>query len=108
MRVKGLIAGNKSQGYRAIILRGDKGVVFRGLTAQLPVRERAVLEKSVEFFGDPEPCMIHRSAVLASIFEEFENWLDTVGAGREFEAAITDIPEHLASCLEIGGFHDKS
>lgn len=38
----------------------------------LPVKEEVILEKSMEFWGDPEPCMIHRNAVLSLLFTEIE------------------------------------
>lgn len=44
------------------------------------VPESVMIEKSVEFFGDPEPCMIHRSAVQSRLFSEI---LSALGESRK-------------------------
>ncbi|MBQ1189321.1 MAG: hypothetical protein IIX57_02765, partial [Lachnospiraceae bacterium] len=38
----------------------------------LPIRESVILEKSVEFFDDPEPCHIHRGAVRVRLTAEIQ------------------------------------
>ena len=91
--------------YRVITLTAGPETMYHGPVSGLPVREAAILEKSVEFFGDPEPCMIHRSAVLARVYEELEHWLDCQGAGRECAVERGSLPQRLAACLDLGAGH---
>ncbi|MEA4890054.1 MAG: hypothetical protein VB070_11380 [Clostridiaceae bacterium] len=54
----------------------------------LPVDESVMIKKSMEFFHDPAPCMIHRSAVLNRLYAELLDFcesaaqpLENLGAG---------------------------
>ena len=46
--------------------------VYRGTLTDLPLKEEIILEKSEEFFNDPNPCFIHRSAVRVRLLAELE------------------------------------
>ncbi len=46
------------------------------LTA-LPVREDALIRKSMEYFADPSPCMAHRFAVMNRLYAELTDFLRT-------------------------------
>ena len=54
--------------------------IYNGYLKDIPLKEAVILEKSMEFFSDPEPCHIHRGAVrvrlTAEIQLEFENKKD--------------------------------
>lgn len=73
-------------------------VLQKKLTA-IPLREESIIENSIRYFQDPEPCMIHRSAVMKKIYVEiqecFSAWLD----GQPI--AWEDIPDHIASYLQV-------
>lgn len=51
---------------------GAGNVAQRIRLTDLSVPEGIVIEKSIEFFRDPVPCMIHRSAVLSRLMMEIE------------------------------------
>ena len=56
------------------ILAGDN-VVYEGLLKDLPIKETVLIEKSISFFDDPEPCFIHRNAVRVRLTEELHQEL---------------------------------
>ena len=56
------------------ILAGDT-VVYEGLLKDLPIKETVLIEKSISFFDDPEPCFIHRNAVHVRLTEELHQEL---------------------------------
>lgn len=65
-------------------------VIFEGVWHKIPFREPYIIEKCIEFFGDPEPCFIHRSAALSRIltemivlFEKFEHDQMTIDLNEE-------------------------
>lgn len=48
--------------------KGTKAQVYgRG---EIPIKEQWVIKKSIQFFEDPEPCYIHRGAVVMRLNEE--------------------------------------
>lgn len=53
----------------------DETIFYDGLWANLPFAEEIILKKSVEFFDDPEPCVIHRDAVHMRLLTELETLL---------------------------------
>ncbi|NLG24246.1 MAG: hypothetical protein GX558_02750 [Clostridiales bacterium] len=73
------------------VLAGDGGVLYRGAVAGMALPEALILALSMEFFGDPAPCQIHRSAVMKRVFLEIEERL----AGGETRL-LSDLPPECA------------
>ena len=48
----------------------ESRLIYDGLLKDLPLKEEIILQKSVEFFDDPDPCHIHRSAVRVRLVAE--------------------------------------
>lgn len=70
----------------------------KNLTA-LSLRDESIIEKAIEFFDDPEPCMIHRSAVINRIFAEVgEYFLQHVEKGK-LEILWNQVPDCLRSYI---------
>lgn len=71
-------------------------LLFQGLWNDIPLDEDIIIQRSIEFFNDPTPCYIHRTAVRVRILEELEKSL----LGKLTEA---DIPkewlDELSTCL---------
>ena len=71
----------------------------------VPLREDAVLRLSMEFFSDPEPCMIHRSAVMSRMYIELlEYFLHGMDNSKPTHA-ISELPERLASFIDLKNCH---
>ena len=74
-------------------------LLYDGYLKDLPLREEVILQKSVEFFDDPEPCHIHRSAVRTRLTAELLQELKETGdasPGPRMQA-YADIPD-IESC----------
>lgn len=54
----------------SITLSAGDSVIYKGYLKDLPIKEKIILQKSIQFFSDPEPCHIHRSAVALRLTEE--------------------------------------
>lgn len=54
----------------SITLFAGESAVYKGYLKDLPLKEEIILQKSLQFFNDPEPCHIHRSAVALRLTEE--------------------------------------
>lgn len=54
----------------SISLYLEGNALYEGYLKDLPLREDIIIEKSIQFFSDPEPCHIHRSAVALRLTEE--------------------------------------
>lgn len=50
-------------------------ILYQGDLHELPIRESVLIQKSIHFFDDPEPCFIHRSAVALRLIVELEEHL---------------------------------
>lgn len=46
----------------SVRIRSGKKVIYEGLLKDIPIKEKVLIEKSIYFFDDPEPCFIHRDA----------------------------------------------
>ncbi|MDR2094260.1 MAG: hypothetical protein LBP76_01925 [Treponema sp.] len=54
------------------ILDGQGAPIFDGPLQDLRFPEKLIIGKSMEFFRDPEPCFIHRSAVASRLAAELD------------------------------------
>lgn len=76
-------------------------IIFERKLTAIPLKEEAIIQKSIEFFNDPEPCMIHRSAVMKRIFMEFYEFFDyNIQEGKN-ELLWYEIPESLKKCYSL-------
>lgn len=62
----------RRSGQQKIILvkDGAGGICYQGRPEEMRFPEAVILRLSIDFFDDPSPCFIHRSAVIARIAEE--------------------------------------
>jgi len=67
----------------------------------LPLKEDVIINKSIEFFNDPEPCMIHRSAVMKRFFVEFESYFEDMIRNDIVEINISNLPSSLKDYLSL-------
>ena len=67
---------------------GDNALYDGPLTG-LRLTDDTVVRLSIHFFNDPEPCEIHRSAVLSRVFTELE---EALPSGATVDVAASDIP----------------
>ncbi len=74
----------------------QKNLLGRYEAASLPLRREAVIEKSIEFFQDPNPCLIHEGAVRVRMLSELEAFLK----GREEPVSLGNLPDALRAYLE--------
>ena len=74
---------------RNIEVRLDDKVLFSGDLMDLPLKDEWVIKKSIEFFNDPEPCFIHRSAVTIRLLNEI--WDSAIESGMA-ESVYIDYP----------------
>ena len=52
----------KAKKKRYLTVTCHEAVLYEGYWTELPLAEEIILEKSIEFFNDKEPCAIHRGA----------------------------------------------
>jgi hypothetical protein len=46
--------------------------LYDGLVKDIPLKDSVIIEKSIQYFDDPEPCNIHRTAVRVRLTEELQ------------------------------------
>jgi len=54
---------------KVIIKRSDE-VLYQGKILDLPIKEKSVIERSIEIFGDEDPCIVHMSFVIKELVTE--------------------------------------
>ena len=71
-------------------------VLFSGLLTDLVIPDEVVIALSTEFFNDPTPCEIHRSAVLSRAFLSIEDALSSSAEPRAI-ASLDEVVRRLFS-----------
>ena len=59
-----------------LVLYNKERLIYQGNWNDIPFSDNIILDKSISFFNDPEPCYIHRSAVRVRLLSELEKELD--------------------------------
>ncbi|NCC44978.1 MAG: hypothetical protein EOM18_15685 [Clostridia bacterium] len=77
--------------------------LYQGLLKDIPIKDSVIIEKSILFFDDPEPCNIHRTAVRVRLTEELQRELVdcSLSKGCHFLKTICpfdDIDHYLVTC----------
>ena len=88
---------------KKICLIDDNEVVFQGKLTALPIKEEVIIEKSILYFNDSEPCFIHRSAVQKLIFTILDNYFDEIIKAGHNEILWEDFNENHKNMLEFTG-----
>lgn len=83
---------------------GDGRVLRACPLTAVPLQEKTVLELSVAFFSDAEPCMIHRSAVMSRMYMELLDYFLAGLARGQSRFAAGGMPERLASFIDVAGW----
>ncbi len=60
---------------------------------ELSFDEKSIIEGSIYFYNDPEPCMIHKGAVITRYISEINQWIETLDSNDEH--AISKFPKDL-------------
>jgi len=69
--------------------------------SSLPLKEEKIIEKSIELFNDPEPCIIHKSYVIRKILLEIDEYLGEVLLEGKGQIIYENIPKNIRELLNI-------
>lgn len=59
----------------SVCIRSGDQLLYEGFLREIPIKESIIIEKSIYFFDDPEPCFIHRNAVIVRLVSELHSEL---------------------------------
>lgn len=80
----------------------DSGrTILKKKLTSLPLKEKSILGKSEEWFSDPEPCMIHRSAVMKRIYLEISEYLEESLKRGMQEQSWRNLPDPIRNILDV-------
>ena len=84
----------------SVRIRSGEKVIYEGLLKDIPIKEKVLIEKSIYFFDDPEPCFIHRDAVRVRLTDELHKELlgETSGKPGGLLLTYADLPD-ITSCV---------
>lgn len=80
--------------------KGEETILDKRLMS-VPLREEAIINKSIEFYNDSEPCMIHRSAVMKRLFFELGEFLQKCVQEGAFLLEWSSLPDNFKSYLAM-------
>lgn len=83
------------------ILDINNNVLLECYTAGLPLKKEKMIEKSIEMFGDPEPCPMHKSYAEKKLYLEIDNYLLSILNDGKREILWKDTAEYIRELLDI-------
>lgn len=73
-------------------------------TFNLPLKEDIILRKCLDFFDDPDPCYIHRGAVIARLYFELEEVAEMLPKGEPL--SVNQLSGCVMNYLELPELSD--
>ena len=64
----------------SVSVQGPDRTLYEGLLKDIPLKDSVIIQKSIYFFDDPEPCYIHRGAVRVRLTHELHEELLASGS----------------------------
>ncbi|MCI5937975.1 MAG: hypothetical protein MRZ36_08275 [Eubacterium sp.] len=58
------------------IMGEDGGSLYEGPFNEIPVKEQYIIDKSIELYKEPEPCIIYRTHILKKLYLDM---LESIG-----------------------------
>jgi hypothetical protein len=85
----------------SVTVTGKNGLLYDGLLKDIPLKDSIIIEKSIHFFNDPEPCYIHRGAVRTRLVHELHQELldNSSSVPGPLMCSYTDFEEITQCCL---------
>ena len=80
------------------VMAGDV-TIYSGNWQDVPIGEDLMLEKSIEYFQDPEPCYIQRAGVRQRLLGETESGLDSQDPAKKQQGL--DMIRRFLDCDEV-------
>lgn len=84
---------------RTVTITHEGKTLFKGKPLNMPFKEKAIKEKSIELFDDEDPCIIHQSHIAREFSETVtkrfrEKDTDTLALNEEPDLqALLDVPK---------------
>jgi hypothetical protein len=85
-----------------LCIRDSKNnIIFNNKISALPLHEEFILSDSIKYFNDPEPCMIHRSAVMKRIYIEISDFFHSEAKKSNYQFSWSQLPTSLKKYINI-------
>ena len=82
-------------------------LLSRKLTA-VPLRDKAIRALSMTYYSDPEPCIIHRSAVMNRIFMELSDYFEKLSQSGISRRKVDELPGEFLAYFDFADLHEIS
>lgn len=60
-----------------IVIKRGSEVLYTGTAINIPIKEENIIERSIEIFGDEDPCVIHQSYVVKELVTDLLDVFDS-------------------------------
>lgn len=86
---------------RISLLDCNKNIISTKRLTEIQIKEECILKKSIEWYNDPEPCMIHRSAVMKRIYFELLEYFEMQKKQGTSILPLKAVPDSILSNFDI-------
>ena len=93
----------KAKSFYVKVIDSNGTALLEKKVVHLPLKEEVIIEQSIYHFDDPEPCMIHRSAVMKKIFAEFIDYFEGLFSQGDHDQIEVELPDSLKQKLDVEG-----
>lgn len=80
-----------------ITVRSNDRILYEGKWEELPFDEKLIIEYSIRFYDDPDPCYIHRGAVRVRLLAELEESYES----SKINGTASSWLDFLAECMGV-------
>lgn len=88
---------HKPKTVKYITVHSNDTILYDGKWDELPFDEKIIIEYSIRFYDDPNPCYIHRGAVRVRLLAELEESYESSGNNNIDSSWLN----FLAKCMGV-------
>lgn len=103
MKIKG--APHMDKKLKIVKKNGD--IAFSGKIAALPISRKFIVDNSIEFFHDSNPCIIHQSYIIQKAICVMDEYIEATFQEGKCELLWDQIPQNIKDMLPYGSDTDR-
>jgi hypothetical protein len=79
----------------------DELVFLQKKVTSLPLNEEIIIAKSIEYYDDPDPCMIHKSAIMKLMYIQINDVLNEKLIRGQQKILWAELPDNIKEYLKF-------
>lgn len=84
------------------LLDKDNNIIFERYLTDIPLSEEKIIERSIQMFGDSDPCIIHKTYSMKKSYLGIDDFINSTYKNSTEELFWDDLPRNIREVMRAG------